>query len=151
MKIILILSLLLTPLLVVSCKDEISEAKNDLETAGDATFARETFESLCRGESSVAEDIDWPVLTSMGSDVGAAYNGLTSQVEKDQFATSFVAQFATEFREAGGKIESFTNWRVVSHDALKTEVAADTPKGVLSMMVSERDGEERISSIKLID
>ncbi|YCM46401.1 hypothetical protein V2O64_10265 [Verrucomicrobiaceae bacterium 227] len=151
MKLTTIMSLLLAPFLFVSCKEEIAETKNKMETAGDVSFARNTFESLCRGDSSVAHKIDWPVLTSMGTEAGAAYNDLTSQVEKDQFTSNFIAQFATSFRETGGKIEDFTNWRVVAHDQLNTEVAADAPKGVLSLLVSERDGIEKISSIKMID
>lgn len=151
MKIISLCAVLLAPLSFVSCDNASTESHADVETAGDATFAKSTFESLCRGDSSVAEHLDWAVLTSMGKEVGAPYGDLTSQVEKDQFAQNFIHQFATSFRETGGKVESFTNWRVMAHDKLKTEIAADAPKGVLSLMVSERDGKERISAISMID
>jgi len=98
----------------------------------------------------VADKIDWPVFTSLGQNLGADYTAITSGVEKEKFVNGFITQFAVSFRESGGTIEGFTNWRVVTHDALKTEVAADSPSGVLSVVVSERDNVERVSSINLI-
>lgn len=116
----------------------------------DVKFAKETFESLARGDSSVAERIDWAVFTSLGEDFGVSYNALTSGVEKERFVTNFITQFATNFRQSGGSVDNYSNWRVVSHDSIKTEVAADSAKGVLSIIVSERDDVERVSSMNLI-
>jgi hypothetical protein len=153
MKTILFLTLLAAPLLLSNCKGakrSLTETKLEVATAGDVTFARTTFESLARGDSAVAEKIDWPVFTSMGQNLGASYVALTSGVEKQKLVASFITQFATSFRESGGTIEGFTNWRVSTHDALKTEVAADSPNGVLTVIVAERDGVERVSSINII-
>ena len=146
MKTIHYLAIFSIPLLFSNCK----ETKLQVATAGDVSFARNTFESLARGDSKVADKIDWPVFTSMGGNTGSTYVALTSGVEKDQFVTNFISQFAVSFRESGGKIEDFTNWRVSTHDKLKTEVAADSPTGVLTMTVAERDGVERVSSINII-
>lgn len=146
MKTIHFLTIFAIPLLFSNCK----ETKQQVVTAGDVSFARNTFESLARGDSKVADKIDWPVFTSMGGNIGSAYVALTSGVEKNQFVTNFISQFAVSFRESGGKIEDFTNWRVSTHDKLKTEVAADSPTGVLTVTVAERDGVERVSSINII-
>jgi hypothetical protein len=153
MKTIPLLAILATPLLFSNCREtkrNYATAKLEVATAGDVTFARTTFESLARGDSAVADRIDWPVFTSMGQNLGANYVALTSGVEKQKLVASFITQFATSFRESGGTIEGFTNWRVSAHDALKTEVAADSPNGVLTVIVSVRDNVERVSSINII-
>ena len=153
MKTISLLTTLVALLLLPSCKQakrNYTEAKLEAATVGDVTFARTTFESLARGDSAVAEKIDWPVFTSLGQNLGANYVALTSGVEKQKFVSGFITQFATSFRESGGTIEGFTNWRVTVHDALKTEVAADSANGVLTVIVSERDNVERVSSINII-
>lgn len=113
-------------------------------------FAKETFESLARGDAEVAKKIDWPVFTAMGDNLGAAYVGLATEVERQRFITGFITQFATSFRESGGTVDSFTNWRVTFEDSQKTEVAADSPNGVLTLTVSERDNAKRVSSIHLV-
>ncbi len=144
--------LLLSPFLT-HCKEtklKVAEIKQNVATIGDVGFARHTFESLARGDSAVAEKIDWAVFTSMGVDFGLSYGALVSGVEKQKMITGFITQFATSFRETGGTVEGFTNWRVVSHDSQKTEVAADSPGGVLTVIVSVRDGVERVSSINVI-
>lgn len=128
----------------------MASVKQEVATAGDVTFAKTTFESLARGDSSVAEKIDWPVFTSLGVNVGASYGALVSGVEKQQWVTNYITQFATSFRESGGSVDGFTNWRVTFHDSQKTEVAADSTNGVLTVVVSERDHVERVSSINIV-
>lgn len=153
MKTIQLLTVLAAPFLLSNCKEskrDYADAKLKVATLGDVSFARATFESLARGDSAVAEKIDWPVFTSLGQNIGASYVALTSGVEKEKFITGFITQFATSFRESGGSIEGFTNWRVTAHDALKTEVAADSANGVLTVIVAERDGVERVSSLNII-
>jgi len=137
-----ILFAIVASLLISSCKKA--------EIAGDVSLARETFGGLVRGDSAVKDKIDWPVFTSLGTNTGAAYTLLNSAVEKEKFVEGFVTQFSSSFRESGGIVEDFTNWRVISHDSAKTEVAADSSKGVLTVIVSERDNVERVSSINII-
>ncbi len=139
-------------LLLCDCRkgEKPTEVIQDLVAGGDASFARNTFESLARGDSAVADKIDWPVLTSQGNNVGIFYVTLNSKVEQDKFVNGFITQFASSFRETGGKIENFTNWRVVLRDDLRTEVAADSPNGVLKVIVAKRDGRERITSIHIL-
>lgn len=153
MKTIQLLSILAAPLLFSNCREtkhKLAEAKQKVATVGDVSFARSTFESLARGDSAVADKIDWPVFTSLGENLGAAYVAIASGVEKEKFVTGYITQFSISFRESGGSLENFTNWRVSFHDALKTEVAADSANGVLTVTVSERDGVERVSSINIV-
>jgi hypothetical protein len=147
MKIITLMIVTVAALLFCNCDGKKMTTSS---TAGDVTFARTTFESLARGDSSVADNIDWPVLTSLGQNLGAAYSALPTAVEKEKFINGFITQFSTSFRESGGSIENFSNWRVTFHDAIKTEVAADSPNGILTVIVSVRDNVERVSSINIV-
>ncbi len=153
MKAIYLLTVISSLFLASNCRESkrtMTDAKLKVATIGDVRFARTTFESLARGDSSVADKIDWPVFTSLGQNLGAAYVAISSGVEQQKFVTGFITQFAISFRESGGNVESFTNWRVTLHDSQKTEVAADSPNGVLTVVVSERDHVERVSSINMI-
>ena len=96
------------------------------------------------------EKIDWPTLQSLGQNVGAAYVQISSETEKVNFQKAFVAQFSASFREAGGSPDQFENWRVSHHDDLKTEVAADSAGGTVTITVTERDGRERVSGLGFI-
>lgn len=153
MKISPLLSLLAAPLLFSNCREtreKMAVVKQEVAAAGDVTFAKKTFESLAKGDSAVATKIDWPVFTSLGENLGASYVALNSEVEKQKLVSSFITQFSVSFRESGGSVDAYTNWRVVSHDSQKTEVAADSSGGVLTVIVSERDGVEKISSINVV-
>jgi hypothetical protein len=117
---------------------------------GDTAFARDTFISLAKGESSVQAKIDWQTLTALGDNVGAKYNLIPTETEKQEFRTAFVTGFSSSFRDGGGSVDAFTNWRVTFNDSTRTEVAADSPGGLLRLTVSERDSLERISSIDIV-
>lgn len=140
-------------LLLVQCNESrraAADVQGDIASAGDVSFARESFESLARGDSSVASKIDWPVFTAMGENVGATYVALTSELEKQKLVSGFITQFATSFRENGGTTDGFTNWRVTFHDPQKTEVVADSANGALTLVVSTRDKMEKVSSINVV-
>jgi hypothetical protein len=143
MKFLRLLPLLLLPLILSQCE----KTAGKIASKGDLTFAKSTFESLARGESAAMEKIDWPTLQSLGQNVGAAYVQIASETEKVNFQKAFVAQFSAAFREAGGSPDQFENWRVSHHDDLKTEVAADSAGGTVTITVSERDGRERVSGL----
>ncbi|MFT3992556.1 MAG: hypothetical protein QM680_14250 [Luteolibacter sp.] len=145
MKTLRLLLLAFVPLFFLSC-----EKGATVSTAGDVTFAKNTFESLVRGDSAVASKIDWPVLTALGNNIGTQYTALPTEADKEKFRTLFITQFATSFREGGGDINKFTNWRVSFHDKTRTEVAADSPSGALVLTVSERNGKEGITAFNLV-
>lgn len=118
--------------------------------AGDTSFARSAFLELARGDTSAQSRIDWPTFVAMGQNVGAAYVAIDSETEKQNFRNAFVTQFSTNFRENGGSVDNFTDWRVTFHDSLRTEVAADSPGGMLKITVSQRDSTDRVSSIDIV-
>lgn len=142
MKSILSFASIAVVLTLSSCKKTAGSA--------DTAFARDTFIALAKGESAVKPKIDWETLTSQGDNVGLRYNLLPTEAEKQQFQTAFVTAFSSSFRDNGGSVDNFTNWRVTFTDTLRTEVAADSPGGVLRLTVSERDAVNRISSIDIV-
>lgn len=142
MRSFFLLALALVSLIFTSCD------KN--ATVGDVTFAKNTFESLARGDSTVTSDIDWETFNSSGVSVGMQYAALPNDSEKESFRKSFVNQFAASFRDSGGKLENFTNWRVTSNDEINTIVTADSPTGVLNLTVSERNGTEKLSAMQVV-
>lgn len=136
--------LVLAPLVLLFSNCKQTEAK------GDVSFAKQTFESLARGDSSAIPNIDWETLNSSGVSVGKGYVALPNDAEKQSFQNSFVTQFAASFRDSGGNLDNFTNWRVISHNDISTEVGADSTAGQLVLTVSERNGVERLSAIQVV-
>ncbi|MBC7979531.1 MAG: hypothetical protein H7Y36_03100 [Armatimonadetes bacterium] len=120
------------------------------DAKGDVSFAKSTFESLARGDASTEKNIDWQTFNSLGINVGAQYITLKTEEDKLQFRNGFITQFSSSFRESGGSVESFSNWRVTSHNDTHTEVVADSAGGLLMLTVSERDSKERLSAIKIM-
>lgn len=132
--------------IVCSCEKAATKAA----TLGDATFARTTFTSLAKGDRGVESSIDWTTLRAQGKNIGAGYVALATEEDKLRFREAFVTQFASDFQASGGKVEDFTDWKVVEHDATHTVVRALTPKGVLNVTVNERDGKERVSAFEVV-
>lgn len=141
MKLFALIALVI-PFLFAGCKK--------VEQAGDVSFAKSTFESLARGDVSVESKIDWETLNSLGTNVGAAYVIMESDVDKAEFRKGFITQFASSFRDGGGSVESFTNWRATEHDKLHTTVSADSPNGELRITVTTRDNVERVSGLEIL-
>jgi len=129
-------------LLFSSCKEADEQA--------DVSFAKSTFASLVRGDSAVAMEIDWETLTAMGVPVGVQYLAVKTEPEKDSFKTGFITQFSANFRDSGGSVESFSNWRATSHDENNTTVTADSANGSLKLTVSERNSRKRLSAMEIV-
>ncbi|MCW1884688.1 hypothetical protein OKA04_08100 [Luteolibacter flavescens] len=129
--------------------EQAEKVTEKVASKGDMTFAKNTFEALARGDAEARNNIDWDTFQVMGQNVGAGYVQIPSETEKVNFQQAFVTQFASSFRAAGGTPE-FANWRVSHHDDLKTEVAADSGGGTVTITVTERDGKERVSGIGFI-
>ena len=141
MKTLILAAISLLTLLLPGCEK--------MEAKGDVTFAKTTFESLVRGDSGVTDKIDWETLNSLGLPVGQQYVSFANDSDRTNFCKGFVTQFSASFRESGGSVDSFSNWRVISHDETHTEVVADSADGTLKLTVSKRDGIERLSAIKI--
>lgn len=129
-------------ILFTSCKEASEQA--------DVSFAKSTFTSLVRGDSAVATDIDWETLTSLGVPVGVQYLAIKTEPERESFKNGFITQFSSSFRDSGGSIDSFSNWRATSHDENHTTVTADSAKGSVRLTVSERDSQKRLSAMEII-
>ena len=142
MKTVAITFAVVSAIFISSCKNEDGQA--------DVNFAKSTFESLVRGDSSVASEIDWETLNSLGVPVGPQYIAIKSQPEKDSFKTGFITQFSASFRDSGGSVDSFSNWRAISHDQNHTVVTADSADGSLKLTVSERDSQKRLSAMEIV-
>lgn len=142
----------------VVCSCDKEAAKTDtpkagvskVEAVGDATFARKTFTSLARGDSAVADSIDWPTLRSLGKNVGMEYVALKSEEERKALRDGFITQFSSAFIANGGKVEDFTGWKTVEHDATHTVVSALAPGKNLRITVNQRDGKDRVSALELL-
>ncbi len=132
----------LVALLLANCKDS--------EKRGDVGFAKSTFESLVRGDSGAEAAIDWETFNSLGTNVGARYIALETDEDRAKFRRDFVTQFSASFRDSGGSFDGFTNWRTTAGDGVHTQVAADSPSGLLWLTVSERDSQERLSAIDMV-
>jgi len=142
MKTIYLAALIATPFIFSNCKEA--------EQAGDVSFAKSTFESLARGDSSAHEKIDWAMFNSLGTNVGAEYVNIPTEQERADYRNAYITQFSSAFRERGGSVDNFTNWRVTFHDSQRTDVAADSTGGLLKMTVTNRDDIERVSSISVL-
>ncbi len=121
------------------------------EANADVSFAENTFDALVRGDSSVASDIDWETLTSLGVPVGSQYLAIKTEAEKESFRQGFITQFSASFRNEGGSSDSFTNWRATSGDDKNTVVTADSSAGSLRLTVSERDSQKRLSAMEIVE
>jgi hypothetical protein len=119
------------------------------EGKADVGFAKSAFEALVRGDSGAEGSIDWETFHSLNNNVGALYIALETEEERAKFRRDFVTQFSSSFRESGGSFEAFTNWRATAGDGIHTEVAADSPGGLLRLTVSRRDDRERLSAISM--
>lgn len=150
MKPILLAAGILSAALTLTQCDKAEHEMAKIESKGDVNFAKDAFESLARGDTAAIEKIDWEMLDSMGDNVGAKYSQFPSETQKRNFEKAYVTQFASEFQAAGGTPSQFTNWRVSYHDDIKTEVAADSNGGTVTITVTERDGKERISGLGFI-
>lgn len=141
MKTLILASLAMLVMFLPSCEK--------MDSKGDVSFAKNTFGALVRGDSAVADQIDWETLNSLGIPVGQQYVSFENEVDRTNFRKGFITQFSASFRESGGSMDSFGDWRVTSHDETHTEVAADSANGTLKLTVSERDGMERLSAIEM--
>ncbi len=125
------------------------QCEKNKPSTGDIAFARETFKSLARGDTKVADDIDWPTFTVLGNNLGAEYIALETEQQRTDFTHAFITQYAASFRDSGGSVSNYTNWRKDFIDTTRTEILADSPKGTLKVTVTIRDGIERVSALSL--
>lgn len=86
---------------------------------------RTMFSALVRGSYSAQKQIDWEKLKALDVDVGATYSQFPDGQQRLNYQKTFVKSFALGFKQMGGELAGFRNWRVYTKDAEKTVIAAD--------------------------
>lgn len=91
----------------------------------DVTVCREVLRGLVTGRFAAQRSMDWEHLEALGLDVGETYRRLPNAEERQRYQRAFVENFSKAFREAQGRLDAFTRWRIVSREGQTTLVAAD--------------------------
>lgn len=137
--------------MLTQCKKAADgSVKTAISAAGEVALAKSAFTSLVRGEANAAFHFDWNTLEVLGKNIGSEYVQISSEVEKETYRTAFISEFSASYRKSGATVDAVTNWRAVHKDDLKTEVAADSPGGVISMIVIKKDGADKVASITIV-
>ncbi|OGX17147.1 MAG: hypothetical protein A3K83_03705 [Omnitrophica WOR_2 bacterium RBG_13_44_8b] len=118
-----------------------------LET--DVQFARRVFNSMCKGNRSVQNSIDWENFKSMGLDVGKAYSSIVAEKDRADYRKVFFYNLAYTFRASGGNLSIFINWRVLSQDAETVVIGTDSSINgkTLKITLSFKNGKRKIAGI----
>jgi hypothetical protein len=114
----------------------------------DVRFAKTLFLSMLNGTAAESA-IDWEVFHTDEEDVGAAYKALPNEEEKASFRKSFLIGFAASTPNLKANLAGVTSWRVKSATPSETTVAVDVKWGVISLTVSKRDGNQKLSAIRV--
>lgn len=134
----------------VGCKSKKAARTGPPKT--DVEFARDVFQRMAQGDTTVGELIDFEHLSVAGIDVGGQYRNLSSDTSREAFRSSFIKGYANSFKSSGGNGDVLTNWREQSKDAGKTVVAGDGPnKRSILITVTRVDGEQYVSALDLGD
>lgn len=89
------------------------------------SFCRRALSGLIKGDVSVEKSLEWPAFKAIGNDIGAEYSKLPNENERVYFRKAFILNLALAFKNAGGRFNAFTNWRLADKDSQKTIVAVD--------------------------
>lgn len=120
-----------------------------VKTRDDIEFCHQIFSGLIKGSFSVQKLIDWENLKAVGVDVGATYLSLPDEKQKSAYQESFIKGFSLAFRQAGGKLKSFTNWRISDKDIEQTQVAVDyKEKGKTLLFTISKPGKRKLVGIQ---
>ena len=115
----------------------------------DVQFARRVFNSLCNGNRSVQNSIDWENFKAMNQDVGKAYSSIVNEKDRADYRKMFFYNLAYTFRASGGKTSIFVNWRVLSQDANNLIIGTDSSVNgkTLKITLSFNNGKRKIAGI----
>jgi hypothetical protein len=114
------------------------------------SLTRRIFNSLCKGDQSIENLIDWENFKAVGTDVGKTYSALLSNKERYDYRRAFFYSFASGFKSASGKASSLFNWRLYDKDFDKVTVAADTRSGkVILFTLVLKDEKYKLQEIRI--
>ena len=92
---------------------------------GDIDLCRAIFKDLVNGRYGVQKYIDWGSFQGLNINVGTTYTKFSTEKEKTGYKKAFIQSFSRGFKGAGGKFQSFINWRIYNKDYHQVVVAAD--------------------------
>ena len=117
-------------------------------TKTDVEFAKSAFNTLAKGDQSVADDIDWENFTAAGQNVGTSYKSFSDEPNRAAFRKAFITSFSKSFHATGASAESLTNWKTQHEGANESIVAGETLKKThLLITVSKKDGIKKMVGI----
>lgn len=115
----------------------------------DVEYAKKTFQLLADGDETVKGMIDWEHLKMLGIDVGELYTK-TSDAQRDKETSDFIRSYSNSFKQRGGRVENFSNWREQSRDATNTVVVADVQMGQhILITVTHINGQQKVSTLEI--
>jgi len=113
----------------------------------DIDFCHKVFNGLVKGSYGVQKFIDWEKLKAMKVDVGATYIQFTTEEQRSDYKKAFIKYLSLGFRQAGGKFNLFTNWRIRDKYSNKTVVAADY-RGKIILFTISKYGKRKLIAIQ---
>jgi hypothetical protein len=145
------------PVLIVLCGLLLSGCAKSSQPAvytgpplNDVEFAKKVFEFLADGDETVKGMLDWEHLKMLGIDVGALYTKTSGDAARDKETSDFIRSYSNSFKQRGGSVGNFSNWREQSRDATNTVVVADVPTGQhISMTVTHINGQQKVSTMEI--
>ncbi len=93
----------------------------------DVIRCRDVLVGLAMGNMGVQRSINWEVLEALSGDFGAVYRQLPDEANRLRYREAFIAKFAEGFRQTGGSLAAFGNWRVVEKSNGHVVIATDAP------------------------
>ena len=115
----------------------------------DIAFTRRVLAELVNGRQSAEQAIDWPHFLALGSDIGADYSRFLIEPQRQYYRKAFIINFSMTFKNVGGQLNSFTNWRIYNRDNTKTVISclALNNKALL-FTLSKKNGKRKLASIQ---
>lgn len=115
----------------------------------DINLCRYALRSLVNGNPQVERFIEWKEFKILGEDIGTIYKKLPNEQEQLKFKRDFIKNFSLGFKRSGGKLNSFTNWRIYRQNGKEVIIAVDNMayKKTVLFTVSKY-GRHRLTSIQ---
>lgn len=114
----------------------------------DIGICRFAFGGLVKGNISAQGSIDWDRLKALDADVGAYFSKLPNEKEKASYKAAFIKSFANGFKNSGGNLGEFADWRVESEAGAKITVVATDYRGKTLLFSLLKQGGRRIIAIQ---
>lgn len=119
----------------------------------DVQFARSIMTLLVKGVYSVTKMIDWPSLRMLERDIGAEYQRLSSDHEKEYYQKAFVEGFRLAFNDRGGSLKSFRNWRFYKNvsPAISIVITNTPDKNYATLFfIKHENGQRKLAEMKMV-